>query len=156
MFRLILLVTICFAGSVTAQITPMCVANEPNQDCDQILACVGSKGQWFNGTTLGRGPINDIEGQMDNGTICTGQRVQHNKVLSGSIALICGDGTQATVEYGLSVLDSNRDFGTGLAVTQDGRDIRVWVGQDLISTLRRESGGTVSLLPCPGGAVRLD
>ena len=156
MFRLILLVTICFAGAATAQITPMCQANEPGQDCDQILACIGSKGQWFNGTTLGRGPVNDIEGQMNNGTICTGQRTQFNKAFSGSITLTCSDGTQTTVKYDPPLLGEHRDFGRGHDVTPDGRDINIWVSQDLISTLRRESGGIVSLLPCPGGAIRLD
>ncbi len=148
-------VIICLAGQTQADDKTDCLAGQ-GEACEQILACIGDDGRWFRGEAIGRGPVNDVLGTLDNGIICSGQRMRFNKILSGSVKLTCEDGTQTTVEYEIPFLETDFDYGTGRAQTKNGRAVQLWVGQDLVTSLRRESGGIVSLLPCPGGAIALD
>ena len=153
MFRLILPVII-FAGSpLGAQYLETCPTNS-EQPCDQILACIGTDGQWFSGIALGFGPLNSVVGTLDNGIVCTGQRMHYNKTLTGQITLECTDGTQGTVVYENHAL--HQTYGTGHAQLDDGRAIEVWVAQDIKSALRVVSGDDEDRLLCPDGAFRLD
>lgn len=156
MFRPILPVIICLSGPLNAQDDKGCPSGDPEHTCDHIVACIGTSGLWFNGRARGNGPIDQIHGALNTGATCTGTRMNYNKMFAGEITLQCTDGTRTTVDYDQPRLGNDFDYGYGQSVTQDGREVQVWLANDIVTILRRESGGIASLLPCVGGAVRLD
>ena len=153
MFRLILPVIIFAGGPLSAQSLKTCPTSI-ERPCDQILACIGTDGQWFSGIALGFGPLNSVVGTLDNGIVCTGQRMHYSKALTGQITLECADGSQGTVVYENHA--PHQTYGTGHAQLDDGRAIEVWVAQDIKSALRVVSGDDEDRLLCPDGAMRLD
>ncbi|KJZ19559.1 hypothetical protein [Loktanella sp. S4079] len=150
MFRLILPVAICIAQSANAQSGTQCALTEDNENCNRVVACVGTDGLWFNGRAFGRG-TGTFAGSMSNGVSCDGTWVSRNAFGLGEADVSCDDGMTGKVLY--TYQDPYTGTAVGRGLTSDGRPIQIWSGNNVLRYLREDTGKPVAMLPCAAGAI---
>lgn len=150
MFRLVLPAAICLASPIYAQSNTACAMTTDDDNCNRVVACIGTQGRWFNGRAFGRGD-GTFSGTISDGTTCTGTWMSRNSFGLGQAQVTCDDGMTGTVLY--TYQDSFTGTAIGQGLTSDGQSIRIWSGNNVLAYLRGDTGNRVAMLPCDAGAI---
>ncbi len=123
--------------------------NIPNsqENCVRVLACVGDAGVYFDGQARGwdEGPV---LGRLSTGETCEGGWRSDGPGGTGLSSLSCSDATKVDVVYYSQDSETGTVIGRGL--DSQGRHIRVWSGENVLTYLT-DDGETA--LPCAQGAI---
>jgi hypothetical protein len=146
MIRLLLPVVICLsATSAIAQSQTSCDLTADQDNCNRVVACVGGDGLWFNGRAFGRGD-GTFSGALSDGTTCEGTWMSRNMLGLGQADVVCADGTKGRVYY--TYQDEYTGTAVGNGLMSDGREIRIWSGNNVLAYLKGQTGEAVATLPC--------
>jgi hypothetical protein len=139
-----------FALPAVAQDVP-CDLYNGDEVCVPVLACVEEKGLWFDGRAYGSRE-GRIEGEMSDGTICTGNWEVRGVLGIGRSDIVCDDGRRARIWY------TYRDGRTGTAVgtgrSNLGERINAWSGTNVADYLA--PNGAAQPLSCDTGPTLSD
>lgn len=127
-----------------------CANTRDEDNCAQILACVGDDGLWFRGRALGWNE-GILAGRLSDGTACEGEWGRDGWFgRSVGASLSCADGRTGTFRY----TAQDPLTGTGIAEGRmsDGREVTAWTGKNVLDYLTPE-GERHALLPCGPTAI---
>ncbi len=150
MFRVLLPVAILCASTVNAQSNTSCSMTDDAENCNRVVACVGSDGLWFNGRAFGRGE-GTFAGKLSDGTLCDGTWMSRNLLGLGQADVTCEDGRSGRVFYTYQDSYTGTAIGNGLMNT--GESIKIWSGNNVLAYLRGDTGERIAMLPCNGAAI---
>ena len=119
--------------------TPEDCRNIPysQQNCVRALACVGTKGVWFDGAARGWDQ-GTVTGRLSTGETCSGTWTSEGPFGTGLADLTCDDGTTIGVVY--YTQDNITGTVTGRGMTSDGRPVEVWTGERVLEFLSDATG----------------
>lgn len=150
MFRALLPVAILFATEVSAQSRTSCNMTSDDTNCNRIVACIGSEGEWFNGRAFGRGE-GTFSGATSGGVPCAGNWMSRNAIGVGQADVFCDDGRTGRVYF--TYQDSYTGTALGQGAMTSGQGVRMWSGNNVLAYLRGDTGERIAMLPCDGGDI---
>lgn len=144
-----ILPVLLIAGGASAQDCQNIPYSQRN--CVRALACIGDQGLWFDGEARGWDQ-GRIDGEMNDGTACSGEWTSGGFMGTGNARLTCEDGTEIGIVY--YTQDSVTGTVSGRGVDNRGRGIRGWSGLNVLEFLRDGPDSTPSL-PCSDAPIPL-
>ncbi len=154
MFRAVLPVALCLSlpaaaqelsvPGLTPESAPSCSLIEGSKDsCSRSLACVGTKGLYFDGFARGWGH-GAVDGKLSDGSDCLGEW-RYTRIGFARARIACTSGVTAEVIY--YAQDSLTGTGIGRGADSTGRAIRIWTGENVLEFLTPK-GKPGAELPC--------
>ena len=127
---------ICLLSATPAALhaqTEDCNTNSRDVDsCALIVACIEETSDYFIGKAFGF-ESGRLGGELQDGTLCTGDWVARNSLGLGTVNIDCDNGVSADVIF--TYQHRQTGTATGFGKTSDGRFVKVWAGKHIMKFL---------------------
>lgn len=121
--------------------TAMHCATQPGRphSCTPVFACIGEKGEYFQGQARGWGELGLLRGRTASGAHCSGFWKRDGEVGFGTAKINCSNGTRAEVMWNARHREAGYFVGSG----SDSKDRKVlaWTGRDILARISAEGVG---------------
>ena len=139
-----------WGASAHAQSQTSCSMTNDQENCNRVVACVGSEGLWFNGRAFGRGE-GTFAGTLSDGTLCSGTWMSRNLLGLGQADVSCEGGREGRLFY--TYQDSYTGPAIGQGLMNTGEAVKIWSGNNVLAYLRGDTGERIAILPCGDGVL---
>ncbi|CUH79971.1 hypothetical protein TRM7557_02672 [Tritonibacter multivorans] len=129
------------AESTAVSTTAMHCATQPGRphSCTPIFACIGEKGEFFQGQARGWGELGLLRGRTGSGAHCSGFWQRDGEVGVGKAKINCSNGTRAEVNWNARHREAGYFVGSGS--DSENRKVLAWTGRDIIARISAEGLG---------------